>query len=55
MLRKLGRLIGLNKLLRPILDLKGYENKFHQILINNLQEKDVFWDVGSNQGEIVKN
>ncbi|MBH19584.1 MAG: hypothetical protein CL851_04070 [Crocinitomicaceae bacterium] len=54
MLRKVGRLLGINKLLRPILDLKGYENQFHQRMINKLQENDIFWDVGSNQGEIVK-
>ena len=53
-LRKVGRLLGLNKLLRSILDVKGYENQFYQKLIDKLQEKDVFWDVGSNQGEIVK-
>ena len=52
--RRLGRTIGINKFIRPLLDLKAYQTNFDQIMIKTLQEKDVFWDIGSNQGEVVK-
>jgi FkbM family methyltransferase len=53
-LRKFGRNLGINKFIRPFIDFKGYQANFDEIMINSLQKKDIFWDVGSNQGEIVK-
>ena len=53
-LRKFGRSIGINKFIRPLIDVGGYQANFDQIMINSLQKDDVFWDIGSNQGEIIK-
>jgi FkbM family methyltransferase len=53
-LRKFGRSVGINKFIRALIEIRGYQAKFDQIMINSLQKKDVFWDIGSNQGEIVK-
>lgn len=53
-LRKLLRFFGLNKYIRSIIELNGYQSKFDKKMINSLRKGDVFWDVGSNQGEIVK-
>ena len=53
-LRKFGRSIGINKFIRPLIDVGGYQVNFDQIMINSLQKDDIFWDIGSNQGEIIK-
>ncbi|MDC6451822.1 FkbM family methyltransferase, partial [Alphaproteobacteria bacterium] len=34
---------------------RGYQANFDQIMIKSFKKEDVFWDIGSNQGEIVKN
>ena len=54
LLRKFGRYIGINKLIRPLLDLRGYQTNFDQNMINSLKKNDIFWDIGTNHGEIVK-
>ena len=52
-LRRLGRSIGVNRLVRVLIDFRGYQATFDQIMINSLKKEDVFWDIGSNQGEVV--
>ena len=52
--RRLGRATGINKYIRLLFDFKDYQVNFDQIMLNTLLEQDTFWDVGSNQGEIVK-
>ena len=47
-------MLGINKFIRPFLDKSGYQINFDKIMLKSLQKRDVFWDVGSNTGEIVK-
>jgi len=53
-LRKIGRYLGVNKFLRSVIDMNGYQSDFDNMMINSLRKGDVFWDIGSNQGELVE-
>lgn len=53
-LRKIGRFFGVNKFIRSVLDINGYQSHFDHMMINSLRKDDVFWDIGSNHGELVK-
>ncbi|MDC3089175.1 FkbM family methyltransferase [Alphaproteobacteria bacterium] len=53
-LRKIGRHLGINKFIRNIVDINGYQYDFDHMMINSLRKGDIFWDVGSNHGELVK-
>lgn len=53
-LRKIGRYLRVNKFIRSVVDMNGYQSDFDHMMINSLKKGDVFWDVGSNQGEIIK-
>lgn len=52
-LRRLGRNIGVNRLIRALIDFRGYQANFDQMMIKSLKKEDVFWDIGSNHGEVV--
>ena len=47
-------MLGINKFIRPFLDKSGYQINFDKIMLKSLQKRDVFWDVGSNTGEIIR-
>ena len=53
-LRRFGRIIGINKYIRFFLDVGDYQESFDKILISSMRKQDIFWDIGSNHGEIVK-
>lgn len=53
-LRKIGRYLRVNKFIRSVVDMNDYQSDFDHMMINSLKKGDVFWDVGSNQGEIIK-
>ena len=52
--RKFGRILGINKFIRSLLEVGGYQKGFDKNMINSLKKNDIFWDIGSNKGEIVK-
>ena len=52
--RKLGRILGINKLIRSLLEVGDYQERFDKSLINSVINNDILWDIGSNNGEIIK-
>jgi FkbM family methyltransferase len=48
--RNFGRAIGVNRLLAPMLNGSGYEERFHAALMATIRHGDVVWDVGANVG-----
>ena len=52
--RKFGRILGINKFVRSLLEFNGYQERFDKSMICSLNKNDIFWDIGSNKGDIVK-
>ena len=53
-LRRFGRWLGVNSIIRPVLDLGGYQAKVDRLMLAHVGAGDVFWDIGANQGDIIK-
>jgi len=49
-MRKLGRILGLNRLIGQLINSDYYEEKFGKEMLKRAQNGDVIWDVGANIG-----
>jgi FkbM family methyltransferase len=49
-LRNIGRLLGVNKIIGSFINSDYYEERFSKEMIKRIKENDIIWDVGANIG-----